>query len=83
MSTQCISLLEEAHKDMEQSEKRSGRRTVGLGLMVVNPCIFGGLETNDNCKLLSGYGAYDTCLGNSSSLYFYLCFCFFSQQRVL
>lgn len=60
MSTQCISLLEEAHKDIEQSEKRSGKNTAGLGLMAVNPCILGGLETNDNCKSLSGYGAYDT-----------------------
>ena len=81
MSTQCIFLLEEVHKNMEQSEKRSGKNTAGL--MVVNPCILGGLETNDNCKLLSGYGAYGTCLGNSSSLYFYLCFLLFSQQRVL
>lgn len=83
MSTQCISLLEEAHKNMEQSEKRSGKNTAGLGLMVVNPCILGGLETNGNCKLLSGYGAYDTCLGNSSSLYFYLCFCFFATKSLI
>lgn len=25
----------------------------GLGLMVVNPCILGGLETNDSCKSVS------------------------------
>ena len=60
MSTQCISLREEVHKDMEQSEKRSEKNTDGLGLMVVNPCFFGGLETNDNCKSVSGYGAYGT-----------------------
>lgn len=62
MLTQYISLREEAHKDMEQSEKRSEKNTDGLGLMVVNPCFFflGGLETNDNCKSVSGYGAYVT-----------------------